>query len=307
MERTLRTVVGLAAGIAGFMLSGCQPAPPPATETVPIPATQVLPTLEPLPRWWLVATPTSQSPLEVSVTPDIPYTSEELLDVYSPVAVGDWPVAIVFHGGGDGKWAVGDLARAIAEQGAVVFAPTWRGSAPSPSSRIGDGAEDAACAIRFARARAAKYGGDARRVVVAGHSAGGMIGALMMLAGDEFHGDCLVQQGSALPDAFVGIDGGYDPIPFFSDEVLKANPAECLKIDPFAYLDHPPVRDELVFELFVGSYATSQQESQALRDALEAAGYSVSLTQIPGVDHNDMERPQPETVNAIAELLHWYW
>jgi acetyl esterase/lipase len=279
----------------------------PARETIPIPATQALPTLEPLPRWWLVATPTSQSPLKISVTTDIPYTSEEMLDVYRPDAAGDWPVAVLFHGGGDAKWSVGELAQAIAEQGAVVFAPTWHAGSPSPSERIGVGAEDAACAVRFARDRAAEYGGDIRRVVVVGHSAGGMIGALMMLAGDEFHGDCLVQHGSALPDAFVGIDGGYDLIPFFSDEVLKANPADCLKIGPFAYLDHPPVRDDLVLELFVGSYATSQQESQALRDALEAAGYSVSLTQIPGVDHNDMERPQPETVNATAELLHWYW
>jgi hypothetical protein len=29
------------------------------------------------------------------------------------------------------------------------------------------------------------------------------------LAGDDFEGDCLVSEGSALPDAFVDLDGAY--------------------------------------------------------------------------------------------------
>jgi len=301
MKRTFRATFLLVVAILGFVLSGCHPAQPASS----VPVTQVLPTPESLlPMWWMNPTLSSQAPIPISATTDIPYTSEELLDVYAPVSAGDWPIVIVFHGGGDYKGMVSELARAIAEQGAVVFAPTFHSRAPTPSSRIGLGAEDAACAVRFARAHASTYGSDNDRVIVVGHSIGGLMGALMMFAGDDFQGDCLTQEGSALPDAFVGLDGGYDPIPFIPEELLTADPAGCLKIDPFTYIDQKPVREGVSFLLFVGSYLTAQVQGQAFRDALQAAGYEVQLVQIPGIDHNDMARPQPETKNAIAELLH---
>lgn len=276
---------------------------PPTTESLALPATQILPTLESLPAWWLIPTPSSQAPLEVIVTPNVPYTSERLLDVYRPATTGDWPVVVVFHGGLDSKSTVSDLARAIAEQGTVVFAPTWHADPPRLSSSIRVGAEDAACAIRFARAHASTYGAHDNRVVVVGQSAGALVGALMMLAGDEFHGDCLTEQGSALPDAFVGLDGIYDPIPFIPEEVLRAAPTDSLSIDPYTYVDRGPRREGVRFLLFVGSYETAQRHSQAFRDALQAAGYDVLLVQVPGVDHVGMARPLPQTVDAIAHLL----
>jgi acetyl esterase/lipase len=301
MKMTFRAIFALALAMLGFAQSGCQPIQP----TSSVPVTQVLPTHESLlPIWWMNPTLSLQAPIPISATTDIPYTSEELLDVYAPVSTGDWPIVVVFHGAGDYKGMVSDLARAIAEQGAVVFAPTFHSNAPKPSSRIDVGAEDAACAIRFARAHASAYGGQADRVIVVGHSAGGLMGALMMFAGDEFHGDCLTQEGSALPDAFVGLDGTYDPIAFTPDEVLQASPADCIKIDPFTYIKRKPKRENISFLLFIGSYETTQRHGQAFRDALQAAGYEVQLVQIPGINHNDMARPQPQTLNAIAELLH---
>lgn len=283
-----------------FVLAGCQTfqAPPAA------PVTQVLPTPESLPTWSMLPTLSMQLPLQVARTVDLPYTSQELLDVYSPVADGDWPVVIVFHGGGDYKGMVSELAQAIAEQGAVVFAPTYHSRAPTTENPVGTGAEDAACAVRFARDQAATYGSRDDRMIVVGHSIGALMGTLMMLAGDDFNGDCLTKEGSALPDAFVGLDGGYDPIPFMPDELLESAPADCLRIDPYTYIDRKPIREDVSFLLFVGSYLTSQKESQAFRDALQDSGYEVFLVQIPGIDHNDMARPQPQTINAIAGLLH---
>jgi hypothetical protein len=298
MKKIFRTVLILAVAMLGFALSGCRP----AQSSSSIPVTQVLPTPESLlPMWWMNPTLSAQAPLEISAAIDIPYTSEEALDIYAPINAGDWPVVVVYHGGGDYKGMVSELSQAIAAQGAVVFAPTYHSSAPDPSSRIGLGAEDAAC---FARAHASTYGGHDDRLIVVGHSIGGMMGVLMMFAGDDFQGDCLTREGSALPDAFVGLDGGYDPIPFMPDEVLASAPADCLKIDPFTYIDQKPRREGVSFLLFVGSYLTAQVEGQALRDALLAAGYEVQLIQIPGIDHNDMAWPQPETINAITELLH---
>jgi dienelactone hydrolase len=81
-------------------------------------------------------TPASQVLLEVTKTLEVPYTSQEFLDVYHPVSAGDWPVVVIFHGGGDIKELFGDLAAAIASHGAVVFVPTRDSGAPKPDARM---------------------------------------------------------------------------------------------------------------------------------------------------------------------------
>jgi acetyl esterase/lipase len=293
--------------LAGVMLllltplSGCNQAKPLPKMSSPV--AQVLPTLESLPAWKMNPALFSQEKIQVNKTSDLPYTSVELLDVYSPSTVGNWPIVVVFHGAGDAKWTVGDLAAAIAEQGAVVFAPTLHTDKPGGSNKVSGGAEDAACAVRFARVHVSEFGGDNHRVIVVGTSLGGLMAALMTLAGDEFYGDCLTQEGSALPDAFVGLDGGYDPIPYIPQGVLKAAPDDCLKFDPFYHIGQKPKREGIQFIMLVGTYEIAQSNAQAFRDALEAAGYDVTLAQIPGVDHVDMGKPQPQSINAIASLL----
>lgn len=77
----------------------------------------------------------------------------------------------------------------------MVITPTYRSSKPQGEQItreiITAGWQDAACALRFARAKAADYGGDPARVIVVGYSGGGTAGAVMALAGDDFDGDCL--------------------------------------------------------------------------------------------------------------------
>lgn len=82
-----------------------------------------------------------------------------------------------------------------------------------------EASEEAACALRFARARAADYGGDPGRLTVVGYSTAGAAGIVTALVGDdsqqmweEFASsrggpppqvDCLESGGSAHVDAFV--------------------------------------------------------------------------------------------------------
>jgi acetyl esterase/lipase len=226
-----------------------------------------------------------------------------MLDVYAPTTQGDWPVVIIYHGGGQWKGGVKDLAQAVAQRGAVVFAPSWYGLDYDLSVPLARSDEDAACAVRFARAHASKYGGHPGRVIVVGHSYGGTVGAILMLAGDEFHGDCLTHEGSALADAFVGLDGVYDLIPLIAPEVLQAQPAECIRNNPFTYVDRTPRRDNISFRLFVGAEPELRSQAQAFRDALQAAGYKAEIYQIPRMGHDSMVSPWPETVDAIAALL----
>ena len=110
----------------------------------------------------------------VLITNDVPFTSLLTLDVLAPETPGNYPVVVVFHGGG---WVGGNpddmappLAEAIAEAGAVVF------NAPYRLALRGGGYpmtfEDAACAVRFARYFASGFGGDPGFVTVVGYSAG---------------------------------------------------------------------------------------------------------------------------------------
>jgi acetyl esterase/lipase len=116
---------------------------------------------------------------------NVPYTSQQDLDVYWPLSQGAWPVVVLLDGGDGNKTYARGLAIVVAGQGAVVFVPEYQSSEPPPD-RITRGAEEVACAVRFAKAHGAEYGGDPQRVVIIGHSGGAAFGALAALAGDQF-------------------------------------------------------------------------------------------------------------------------
>ena len=162
-------------GCASVLLAACAPEPPPPlpTPAPALPPTQVFPSPEPSPT----ATVEAALPeaMEVVVAADLNYAGESLMDVYSPSDAGQWPVVLLLHGGGLNKTAVSGLARAIAGQGLVVFVPTYASSEPSPKA-ITLGAEEAACAARYARAKAIDYGGMAGSVTAVRHSSGGAFG-----------------------------------------------------------------------------------------------------------------------------------
>lgn len=250
--------------------------------------------------------PPTPTPDTVKVTQDVAYTSERKLDVYTPKKPGAWPVILVLPGGGDPKESLVDLSRGISEQGAVVFTPDYRSNAPLPPKEdIASGNKDAACAIRFARAKATEYGGNPSRVIVVGYSAGGAVGATMALAGDDFEGDCLVSGVSAYPDAFVGLDGAYDIIKLIPEYYYNlATPEEWKVISPFTYVNRQPIRKDVKFYIMVGYTEELVEYAKAFHEALKAAGYTTTLTQLPGVGHSQIPDPKREEVmRTIVEAL----
>ena len=96
---------------------------------------------------------------------------------------GKSPTVVFFHGGG---WVAGDLethdrqARLLAiETGAVVISVDYR---RPPEVRFPGAFEDAFAATRDVVERIAEFGGDAKRVGVAGDSAGGNLAAATAIA-----------------------------------------------------------------------------------------------------------------------------
>lgn len=249
-----------------------------------------------------IAVQTTPTPPAVTRTKNVSYNSSQQLDVYVPSTPGPLPVVVLLHGSGDLKEFLSDFSVAIAQAGAVVFTPQWHSNAPPASLNTppdARGFEEVACAIRFARAKAAEYGGNPSRLIVVGHSIGGGAGALIALAGDEFKGDCLVNDPSAYPDALVGLDGAYDVLSFFPADALQAWPKEFARITPFAYLDRRPIRAKIKFDIVVGEFEDAVQQGKRFHDGLKAAGYGSTYTQFPGVGHGGMVDPQHKGIRGI--------
>jgi arylformamidase len=105
----------------------------------------------------------------------------QIVNVYQPTRTDDIagaPVVVYFHGG---RWREGHpafydrLAEPWLAAGAVFLSCGYR---LEPEHAIPDAVDDAVLAIEWARDNAARYGGDPRRITVAGHSAGGHLTAM---------------------------------------------------------------------------------------------------------------------------------
>lgn len=99
------------------------------------------------------------------------------------IGTGPAPTVVFFHGGG---WVAGDLethdrqARNLAiETGAVVVSVDYR---RPPETRFPGAFEDAFAAVSDVFNRVAEFGGDAKRLGVAGDSAGGNLAAATAIA-----------------------------------------------------------------------------------------------------------------------------
>lgn len=99
------------------------------------------------------------------------------LDLYLPAGAKAFPTLVWFHGGGmtggvkNGKDTVA-LARSLAASGVAVASVNYR---LSPKATYPAYIEDAAAAFAWVRAHIAEHGGDAQRVFIGGHSAGGYL------------------------------------------------------------------------------------------------------------------------------------
>lgn len=226
-----------------------------------------------------------EKPLPIVITRDIPYTTKQDLDVFTPTEAGPWPVIVILHGMTGNKHQYESAARAIAEGGAAVFNANWR-SKPWEAGELAL-MEDSACAVRFARASAADYGGDANRIVLFGHSIAGWSGSVIAMAGDDFEKDCAVRGISASPDAFVGYGGAYDAGESNPDGgasyLREENPQLWKRIYPYELIGR---NSTTRFHLVVGERDKQFiSVAQRFHDALKEAGYEVSLTILAGANH----------------------
>ena len=212
------------------------------------------------------------------------------LDVYAPTAPtptggAQHPVVVFVYGG---SWASGDrrhygfLGHALAARGFVTVVPDYR---LVPEVTYPAFVEDAAAAVRWARAHARDYGGDPDRLAVAGHSAGAY--NALMLASDPKYTD--PDSPDHLPlDAAVGLAGPYDFLPLdvrvtrraFADapDLPATQPVNVVTADG------PP----LLLAHGADDTTVRPANSRALAQAARAQGRDVRLEVYPETGHAEI-------------------
>ena len=131
----------------------------------------------------LIASVVLTSAQAQEVKRDIPYTKNadklQTLDVYAPAKAKGLPVVFWIHGGG---WQAGDKSemydkpKVFNGKGLILVSINYR---LLPKVDMGTLTRDVAKSIRWVHDHIAEHGGDPKRLIIMGHSAGAQLAALL--------------------------------------------------------------------------------------------------------------------------------
>lgn len=244
------------------------------------------------------------------------------LDIYAPEGAKDLPVVFWIHGGG---WQTGDKGQvqakpqAFADRGFVFVSTGYR---LLPSVEMAVIFQDIAKSLRWVHEHIAEHGGDPKRVLVMGHSAGAQLAALISI--DDRY---LKAEGAGLGmiKGCVPVDGDtYDvpaiievaetrcrahglPLPKFGHRVKFGNDPE--KHREYSAVTHvaqgkgiPPF-----LILHVGEHPDTSAQAQRLAAVLRGAGISARTFAARETTHSrindDLGKPEDAATKAVFEFV----
>ena len=226
------------------------------------------------------------------------------LDIYRPVGgapAAGWPVVVFFYGGSWNRGEKGDykfVGEALASRGVLTLVADYR---LYPEVRYPDFLKDSAWAVGYGLNEAKRLGGDAKRVFVMGHSAGGYNAAILAL-----DARWLLDVGHT-PKAlagFIGLAGAYDFLPMTNPD---AQPV-------FFHPNYPPNTQPLTLvtaaapRVFLGAAVKDnlidpQRNTVGLADKLKAAGVPVTLKLYEDVSHITLVASLARPLRFLAPTL----
>ena len=257
------------------------------------------------------APPAADTPILARlVAEDVVYARGRMLDVYKPATDPDHrlPIVVLLHACCGDRADLTKLAEAIAAEGVVVLNVGWGGFDADGS--FPESYEDVACAVRFARAEGESYGADPRRVALVGWSDGALAGAVVAHAGDNFAVErCSAQEHSALPDAFVGVNGFYGwtvPVDIsyvthraarFFDGAPVEQPQAWSDATPYTWLGR---RLTMPSVLLVGATDPLRADAERFDAALRRAGQLSRLLVLPPAGDQSLISARTEEGRVVA-------
>ena len=257
---------------------------------------------------------------------DIPYTKNadklQTLDVYSPPNAKNLPVVFWIHGGG---WQAGDKSdvhikpQVFNGKGFVLVSTNYR---LLPNVDMAILTRDVAKSIRWVHDHIAEHGGDPKRLLIMGHSAGAQLAAL--LCTDDRY---LKEEGLSLAiiKGCVPVDGDTYDIPAMievAETRLRVHGLPPPKFghrikfgdDPSKHKDFSAVthigKDKGIppfLILYVAGHPDTTAQAQRLGNVLKSANVPVTLFGAKETTHNkinaDLGRPDDPATTALFEFV----
>ena len=242
--------------------------------------------------------------LDVSYGP----SDEETLDIYLPgnsasAAGGGAPVNVFLHGGYWYSRHKNDfrfLARGLVPAGGVLVVVNY---ALIPSVDLDELVRQCRAAVAWTYHNAAAFGGDAERLYVSGHSAGGHLTAMMMAAD---------WPASGLPaDTVKGgcaLSGLYDltPIPLgYMHDTLSFTPEQVARNSPIALA--PPPGAPLIVAVGGDESEEFLRQSGDFADQWQGGGTPVRSMVLPGINHftilGEFANPESGLTRAVQKQM----
>jgi arylformamidase len=244
------------------------------------------------------------APKELLVKRDLPYAEpalpRQVLDVYAPAGAKKLPVVFWIHGGG---WQTGDKSninskpQAFADRGFVFVSTNYR---LLPDVDMGTIVRDVAKAVGWVHDHISEYGGDPKRLLIMGHSAGAQLAAL--LCTDDRY---LKAEGVSLGTVrgCVPVDGDTYDVPLMIDTAAARRKAlgqpdpkfghyQKFGSDPVKHRDFSAVNHVAKGKkippfllLHVADHVDTTAQALRLRDVLRAAGLPAENFAAPATDH----------------------
>jgi len=260
------------------------------------------------------------------VKKDIRYLEDgharHVLDVYAPAGAKDLPVLFWIHGGG---WQAGDKSSVdhkpewFMEKGFVLVSTNYR---LLPEVDMGTLIRDVAAAFGWLQKHIAEHGGDPKRVLVAGHSAGAQLAAI--LCTDDRY---LKEQGASF-DSLIGcvpVDGDTYNVPAIIEVAETRNRVHGLpmpkyghrlkfgndsaKHKDFSAVTHVAVGKGIPPFLILHVAAHPDTTAQAVHfgAVLKAAGVPVTVFGAKDTNHvklnDDLGLPEDPATRALTDFV----
>ncbi len=257
---------------------------------------------------------------------NIPYADpaheRQVLDIYSPKDAKNLPVVFWIHGGG---WQAGDKSgvqvkpQFFVDKGYVFVSTNYR---LLPNVDMATIIRDIAKSIHWVHDHIAEHGGDPKRLLVMGHSAGAQLAAIVSI--DERY---LKAEGLSLDiiKACVPVDGDTYDVPAIIETAetrrrvhglpqAKVGHREKFGGDPAKHRDFSAVthvaKDKGIppfFLLYVAEHPDTSSQAQRLGNVLKAADLPVTLFGGKETTHNkinaDIGLPDDPATKALMEFL----